>query len=746
MRFLNTNKKKNLLVFLFAFFVVSVSFVIFPGVVSADHSEVHNNLLNKTGCTGFFDASGGCLMSAAGDIAGVVAAPFIYAFKLILLGIFTLLGWVASVAVTLFEWVIKPENIAGPNGLLNLPSVYQMWQFVRDFFNIFFIFVLLYIAFTTVFQIQKNFKKAILSLVLAALFVNFSYPIARVLIDVTNVPMYFFANQMMASNGKSPGEGGVFSTAMTASHIQGILIPSDIGILTAGKIDFAQYFVAIIYMFLFAVTLLVLAVMFVIRLVALVILVIFSSAGFVAFIVPGMEKYGKMWWDNFWKYALFGPAAMLMLLVATRFFDELDNVNTGIFKGLKDTSSGLVGGDPTLIASMAMFSIPIIMLWMAIGLGQKMGLAGAATISGKGEKFAKWAGKTVTKTPALWAGRKLDSKLAEGRVTKYLSPGAWREAFKKRSEEQKHKDKEPIELAGSTMQDQLNAGFSRVANTILPTSWKAGKFMANTDHTDHRFDTRQKQKNAKVKEITEVSDRSDVVIGKMEHAVSGKDMSEAEAALGVLIKNNDLNDMIVAVGHKYGGTNEVSSENAKLVLANILRQSGVTDEEDIAKTLMVLSDQAMASGNYAFGGMSHYNPANHTFSISTPAQQAAQVAGKFNNLEPQKQAQMLHPDALFKRDAAGFTDMNDDIATAIIPNISKATSDQSNRSRSDMRTALQNAWEEVTVHGRAADFPNFVANYNDPANSNFRYYIGKMLEQNSALPAGITAATMPATI
>lgn len=724
--------------FFFAFFVVGSGLFLTDVQNASAFGECYEGFGDYFRCLG---------LDGVASAGTVILNPI----DAILYAVFVVLGWLLSAAVTLFGWVVNPDFISGETGILNRDGVYQSWKFIRDFFNIFFIFSLLYIAFTTVFQIQKDFKKTILTLVLAALFVNFSFPISRLMVDVSNVPMYFFINQMMTSTGNSHAEA-TLGTVLKVSNIQGILLfnnpnmqESDITFEKVNDLPDSseRLLMAIIFVFIFGITLLVFAIMLLVRLVALIMLVIFSSVGFVAMIMPGMKKYSDMWWDNMMKYAFFGPAAMLMLMISLRLFSEMAIDTQNIHEIAARNNAG---GMAAYITSMVQFSIPIVTLWFAIGLAQKFSIAGAATISGKGEKFAKWVGKNVTKTPALWAGRKLDSKLAEGRVTKYLSPGAWREAFKKRSEEQKHKDKEPIELAGSTMQDQLNAGFSRVANTILPTSWKAGKFMANTDHTDHRFDTRQKQKNAKVKEITEVSDRSDVVIGKMEHAVSGKDMSEAEAALGVLIKNNDLNDMIVAVGHKYGGTNEVSSENAKLVLANILRQSGVTDEEDIAKTLMVLSDQAMASGNYAFGGMSHYNPANHTFSISTPAQQAAQVAGKFNNLEPQKQAQMLHPDALFKRDAAGFTDMNDDIATAIIPNISKATSDQSNRSRSDMRTALQNAWEEVTVHGRAADFPNFVANYNDPANSNFRYYIGKMLEQNSALPAGITAATMPATI
>ena len=376
MIFSNKNKKKkySFLIFLAAFFLASSLFWFMPNSVYA--------------ADGVTDK----IISALTDTLS-------YPFKLILLGIFTLLGWLASVAITLFEWVIKPENLSGPQGLLNQPAVYEMWKFVRDFFNLFFILVLLYTALTIVFQVAKDYKKALLHLVIMALLVNFSFPISRFLIDATNVPMYFFANQMAASSGKSPGEGGgVMSSALSASQLKGILIP---GAENGGKVStssnsFERYFVAIIFMFLFTVTLLVLAIMFVIRMVALVILVIFSSVGFAVSVIPGLTKYSTQWWDNFWKYALYGPAAMLMMLVATRFMSALGDTKTGVFKGLSNVASGVVSSNPTFFASMAMFTIPIIMLWFAIGLAQSMSLAGAGMVVGQGKKFATWAGKKAT--------------------------------------------------------------------------------------------------------------------------------------------------------------------------------------------------------------------------------------------------------------------------------------------------------------------------------------------------------------
>ncbi len=382
MLFLN-NKKKKILVSLFVFFVIGGSiFVDVRPVFAAAGCESLKDFIfyawAKDSSCGLLSMSGNVILSG---------------LKWVVYEVFVFFGALGSLAVIIFTWAINPSYISGDGGLLNLQGVYNMWKFIRDFFNLFFILVLLYIAFKVVFQVEKNFKQALLSLVLAALLVNFSFPISRVMIDATNVPMYFFANQIFENTGTK----GAFGQALDASKLKNILIPKDVA-----STDMSRLLAATVFMFLFSVTLLVLAIMFVIRLIALMVLVIFSSVGFAASIIPGLEKYSQMWWENFWKYALFGPAAMLMLLIAVGFFVAIGDENGAVFKGLQNAGTNLTAkNETTFYSSMAMFSIPIILLWMAIGLGQKMALVGGDIMAGKGHAFAKWAGGKFSGYSAL---------------------------------------------------------------------------------------------------------------------------------------------------------------------------------------------------------------------------------------------------------------------------------------------------------------------------------------------------------
>lgn len=328
------------------------------------------------------------------------------AFRALIFGAFTLFGWFAGIAASLFATMIDPRLFA----ILNSTGIYQMWQFIRDFFNLFFILALLYIAFTTIFQVAKDYKKALLNLVIMALLVNFSFPISRFLIDVGNVPMYYFANQI-SDRGPAQGLGSVFG----ASDLEGILIHGDKnkGVTSDDiqnrQLGIAHLLSATVFLFIFSITLMVLAVMFVIRLTVLVILVIFSSVGFAGTVIPGMGKFASQWWESFSQYVLYGPAAMLMVLVSVRFFSVLSDrtgpLNTVAMESATNMSAN---GMQDFMSAAIKFSIPIVMLWIAIGLSSKMSIAGSAAVVGTGLGAIAWTRKKVTGGAiggAKWVGR-----------------------------------------------------------------------------------------------------------------------------------------------------------------------------------------------------------------------------------------------------------------------------------------------------------------------------------------------------
>jgi len=318
----------------------------------------------------------------------VIGAAFVWGFEKILVGIQNCMILILGIATTLFAAVIDPANISGSNGILNRQAIKDIWIMVRDVLNMAFILVLLFAAFCTIFQYEKwGLKKVWLNILINALLVNFSFPIARFFIDVSNVAMYYFVNNMFSSSGSVTGST-IFASFGENSRISNILNPA----------NFSSYamecqIAMIIFTFILAMTLLIVAVLFTIRLIALVILVMFSPIGFVGYIFPSSSKLADDWWKQLFSYAFFGPIMIFVMSIALQVAAAIGENN---FKSLLTNAS--VNSQSSLsawIANSAFFAIPIVILWMGLIVAKKMGGAGADMVVNKGKEW----GKAVAASP-----------------------------------------------------------------------------------------------------------------------------------------------------------------------------------------------------------------------------------------------------------------------------------------------------------------------------------------------------------
>ncbi len=74
------------------------------------------------------------------------------------------------------------------------------WQLVRDFINLFFVLILIFIAISTTLGVGRfSDKKIVFRVILAALLVNFSKPITVFIFDISNLAMNFFINNLSSA-------------------------------------------------------------------------------------------------------------------------------------------------------------------------------------------------------------------------------------------------------------------------------------------------------------------------------------------------------------------------------------------------------------------------------------------------------------------------------------------------------------------------------------------------------------------
>lgn len=299
---------------------------------------------------------------------------------------FEFFAWLVQLAARIFLWVV---DVKAFSKLMNDGSIYIVWRTVRDFCNIFFILVLLFSAFATIFQLEKyEWKKTIPMLILMALLVNFSFPISRFVIDLANVPMYFFAQNTFGESINS-----ISSSYLGNSGMKDIILPK----VPEGtgtdhyeaieKFSLTHLLAAIVCMFLFGISFLVLALLMLIRMTALAILVMFSPIGFVGLITPALHKFAHDWWDKLFKWAFYGPIAMMLVLVAIVVMRAAKtNIDVQNVTGLTGNSV-----NDSVIAAVAFFAIPIVLFWIAITQAEKY----SNDMSGLGIKFGSNMGRKV---------------------------------------------------------------------------------------------------------------------------------------------------------------------------------------------------------------------------------------------------------------------------------------------------------------------------------------------------------------
>jgi len=194
--------------------------------------------------------------------------------------------------------------------VLNNPAINTGWTICRDFCNLFFVLLLLVIAFATIFRIQTYSAKALLpKFILAIFLINFSQVIATLVIDFGQILMFQFVD-WMASGGSSfigaGGGSGAMDCLTRVSHefVEKYPVTLDFSLEKALGAFFAAAFTLVL-----ALIYLILACFLLIRLIVLGLLIVLSPFAFMAVILPGTRSQSSKWWGSLFKYVLFGPKA-----------------------------------------------------------------------------------------------------------------------------------------------------------------------------------------------------------------------------------------------------------------------------------------------------------------------------------------------------------------------------------------------------------------------------------------------------
>lgn len=275
----------------------------------------------------------------------------------------TLLSWsIVSCIDTGIAWIIKHTllelagflvwatanmfNLAIQVGVLEFskwapPTLYPIWIIVRQIISLFIVFAGLYLGLMYIMGRSEDFKKYIPWVIIFALFVNFSYPLTRALIDVSNiVSLNVYASTVGTNTLTGDPNNTAGALIMNRLGLQG-LVASAVDIKTQSKsltdnisstpgallaVAFVLYAAYIFFM---------VTAIFVVRTAVLIFLTIASPILFIDSVIPKLGEEAVKLRKMFFEQLIVAPIFMVMLALTLKFLE--------VFQGKGGPLSGADG-------------------------------------------------------------------------------------------------------------------------------------------------------------------------------------------------------------------------------------------------------------------------------------------------------------------------------------------------------------------------------------------------------------------
>ena len=246
--------------------------------------------------------------------------------------LFSLGGWLVALGGWLFDASV---SFALDSSHFQSQGIKAGWAVFRDLANIMFIAVLVYIAIGTILQLGGvSTKKMLITLIVVALLINFSFFFASVVIDTSNILANLFYNEIAppytATGQLVPGAVLGERASISGQIIEGLKLSSMLDAKSAESLSWTQNgitkILGAIALLITAFVLLSGAILFVVRIVALMLSLVLAPLAFAAAVLPATERYWKMWLDKLMGNAFVAPVYLLFLFVLFQIIESQEIV------------------------------------------------------------------------------------------------------------------------------------------------------------------------------------------------------------------------------------------------------------------------------------------------------------------------------------------------------------------------------------------------------------------------------------
>jgi hypothetical protein len=374
-------------------------------------------------------------------------------------GLASVLGWILAKVMAVLVYIAQYNNFIKSAAIVN------GWVIARDISNMFFVVILLVIAFATILRLENySYKKWLPKLILMAILINFSKTICGLLIDLAQVVMLTFVNAF-----KDVAAGGLVDMLGIKDwqSLKGIENVSDWEVAGA-------YVLSVIYSAIALITITAMVGMLVMRIIMIWVYVVLSPFAYLLAAFPGGAQYSSMWWKDFTKNLIVGPVLAFFIWLSFTSLVSFNNSSLGIDGTVNDQTQALTCQtneqgvcDLGTTDIMIKFIISIAMLLGGMKIAQEIGGAAAGVagkISSAGNKLAIGAAAGV----GLAAWKYGKGKAGDLRDNASLAMGvdlnvadAWKRRNVQQEHDRQHKKNKIREVTLSNATDDDVSGFKR---------------------------------------------------------------------------------------------------------------------------------------------------------------------------------------------------------------------------------------------------------------------------------------------
>lgn len=398
---------------------------------------------------------GGVIGTIAGWLTGGLTQTTLMMWQGLLLIIEMLASALLFIAGFFLDNIFYYNVVLNPS---NMPVVQEGWTIMRDIANSFFILIILWIAFTIIFNVENlGGRKLLVRVILIALLINFSLVFVSVVFGVANSLALPFQSAI-SGGGKNNDVAGIiigrvklqsiFETPSQASLENyrtapelkskgcgfGSLAGVSAGehavgcILGTETADFASSFVkgftqgadlftgnlsrsvsmsmSIIFLLLATLSFIVASITLLTRLVAMVFLSILAPAAFIAAAIPTSkaQQLWNKWLSELFCWAFYAPAFYFLFWLSLRMLEVMTDK-------LPAASPGNFG---SFILAMLPFIVFFAFLWASVKIGKYLGCEGAGMAIDLGKKVGNLALGAATTAATGGASRLATMALKPG--------------------------------------------------------------------------------------------------------------------------------------------------------------------------------------------------------------------------------------------------------------------------------------------------------------------------------------------